>query len=140
MKELQEKMKEAMRSKDTLALSTYRSMITALTNVEKSGKTVNEIEIFSTLAKQRQQSIEQFTNGGNLEMAEQEKAELEIIKTFLPSQMNDDELEQAIIELIDSINSELSIKDMGRVIGMFKSKYDGQDMSKVSKIIKNKLV
>jgi len=139
MKELKEKMKEAMRSKDTLALSTYRSMITAITNAEKSGKDVNEIEIFSTLAKQRQQSIDQFVKGGKEDMAEQERKELEIIKTFLPTQMGDDALEQAINDIITQIGSNLSIKDMGRVIGTFKQKYKGQDMSKVSTIIKSKL-
>lgn len=135
--EVTEKLKDAMRSKDKLKLSTYRSILTAITNNEKSAKQITDIDLLSTLAKQRKQSIEQFEIGGNIEAANQEKEELIIIEEFLPNQMSDTAILAAVMDIINEIGDTISMRDMGRVIGMFKSKHTGQDMTKVSLTIKN---
>lgn len=137
------RMKVAMRSKNKVELSTYRSILSAIINNEKNINTnnyVNDVDILTTLAKQRKQSIDQFTIGGKIEAAEEETAELKIIESLLPKQMSDDELKTNVLEIINSLDGDISIKQLGVIIKEFKSKYSGQDMSKVAKIAKGEII
>ena len=98
--DLKEMMKDAMRAKDTVRLSVVRGLLSACTNEAVSkGKgpdgVLNEEEVLATVmraAKQRKDSITQFQAGGRPELAEGEKAELEILTTMLPAQMSQEEI------------------------------------------------
>lgn len=137
--EITQKMKEAMKNKNSIALNTYRSMLTALTNNEKSKQNKTDLEIISTLAKQRQQAIDIYTEQGKTDLANTESIELKLIQEFLPKEMSETELETVVNDIINSLPNKPTIKQLGQVIGMFKSKYEGQNISIVSNIIKNKL-
>lgn len=134
-------MKDAMRAKDTIRLNTIRSIISAITVAEKngSGKEINHIDILSTMAKQRRQSIEAFETAGNQLLANTENEELKIIESYMPKMMTDEELSFAVNDLIFTMDAPLTMKDMGKVMNEFKLLHPGQDMSKVSALIKLKI-
>ena len=102
--ELKEQMKDAMRAKDQVKLAVVRGLITAITNdLVQKGRgpdgALTEDEIMSLVmraAKQRKDSIEQFTNGGRPELAVGEQAELDILTAMLPKQMTEAEIEAAV--------------------------------------------
>lgn len=130
---------EAMKAKENVRLTTIRSITNAITIAEKngSGKAVNHIDVLTSMAKQRRQSIEAFESAGNSLLADTEKLELVIIESYLPKEMTDAEMETAIDELIwDRV---LTQKDMGSVINAFKTKYPGQNGQKISAIVKSKI-
>ena len=138
--DLQVEIKNAMLNKDKLTLNTLRSISTAIINAEKSNNiSINIIDIISTLAKQRQQSIDGFIAGGNNELAEMEKQELYILNQYLPQKMNSNEIENIINDLLNNDFKDITIKEQGKLIKFFKDKYPGQDISLVSSIIKQKL-
>ena len=95
--------------------------------------------LLSRLAKQRRDSIKQYTQAGRQELADQEAAELAIIEGYLPKQLSDDEISQIIDEVIVQVGAS-SAKDMGKVMGpamqQLKGKADGK---KVQEIVKTKL-
>lgn len=140
-KQLSEDMKEAMRAKDSLRLNTLRSITSAITVAEKNapGKALNHIDMLSTMAKQRKQSIEAYTNAGNMELADTEAKELAIIESYMPKTMNEAELATALDATIASMGIELTQKEMGKVIAQFRTAYPGQDMGVVSSMIKSRL-
>ncbi|MES2214293.1 MAG: GatB/YqeY domain-containing protein [Patescibacteria group bacterium] len=98
--EIREKIKEAMRSKDTLKLNVLRGLLTAFTNelVSKKHKPDEELSdedamnVIQRSVKQRKDSIEQFEKGGRPDLAHDETAELRVLETFLPEQMSKDEV------------------------------------------------
>ncbi len=97
-------LKDALRSKDKLRLETIRSIRAKILEFEKSGKEMEltpekEIEMLSSLAKRRKESIEQFEKGGRAELAEKEKKELEIIQDYLPKQLTKAEISEIIKEM-----------------------------------------
>ena len=141
-------MKTAMKAKETHTLATVRLILAALKDRDIAARSkgnqdgIPEDEILSMLQsmiKQRHDSIEMYEKGGRLELAEQEAGEIEIIKRFLPEQMD----EAAVIAAIDAIVSETgaaSLKDMGKVMGMLKEKHSGKmDFSKASAVVKERL-
>lgn len=137
-KKLKEDLISAMKSKDQLRLLTLRSISTAITNIEKSNKQYNYIDVLSTLAKQRQQSIDQYKQANNNDAANIELVELEIIQQYLPIQLDEDSLSEIINEFIDTLEN-VTIKDMGKIMSYIKETYPGQDMKLISNIIKNKI-
>lgn len=128
----------AMKAKDKLKVGTLRSISNAITNTEIANrdKDINYIDILSTLAKQRKQSIEAYTQGGNTELAELETFELSVIEEYMPKSMTNDELKTALDVIITDMGGTITQKDMGRVIGVFRQKHPGQDMGTVSQMIK----
>lgn len=130
---------DAMKSKNSIKLSTLRSIVTAITNAEKSGKKFNHIDILSMLAKQRQQSIEQYKKGNNETAANQEAEELEYIQEYLPKQISETELTEIITNFLNSIDGTKTMKDIGKVMNHIKTNYPGQDMKLVSTITKNNI-
>ena len=93
-----------------------------------------------SLIKQRNDSIEQFQKAKRSDLIQNEQSEIEIIKEYLPQQKTQEETEKIINEIITSNNLE-SIKDMGKLMSIFKNNYAGEvDMGLVSKIAKSKLV
>lgn len=141
-------LKTAMVAKDAHAVSTLRLIMAALKDRDIAARTqdkpdgISDDEILSLLQsmiKQRRDSITMYENGGRLELAEQEAKEIEVIETFLPKQMSEDEIGAAV----DSVIAELgatSLKDMGPTMKAIRERFAGQmDFGKASAIIKSRL-
>lgn len=141
-------LKDAMRAKDALRLSTLRLINAAMKDrdiaLRGEGKeeTVGNDEVLSILAKmvkQRQESARAYDEGGRLELAEKERSEILVIEEFLPKQLNEEEAEKAIQAVIDDLGA-TSIRDMGKIMGALKSKYAGQmDFGHVGSKVKGRL-
>jgi len=124
--------KDAMRAKDTLKRNTLRNIQVAVKDIEvNERRDVTDADLEAILvkyAKQREDAMAQFKEAGRDDLVEQEQAELAIVKTYLPEQMSDEELESTIKEIITQTGAE-SMKDMGKVMGSAKktigSKADG---------------
>ena len=94
------------------------------------------ILILSNMVKQRKQSIIQYEEGGRIELAEREREEIKIIQEFLPNQLTNEEIQAEISKIIDA-EDQLSIKDMGKIMGELKNKFSGRmDFGKASQIVK----
>ena len=137
--------KDAMRSKDKLRLSTLRLVNAAIkdkdialrTEDRPDGVSSSEIlQILGKMVKQRQESAKAYEEGGRLELAEQELSEIKIIEEFLPRQLSDDEVSKVIKDTIALVGAS-SIRDMGKVMSSLKDQYTGQlDFGKVGAMIK----
>ena len=133
--------KDAMRSGDTVRRDTLRFLDSAIKNAEiekkKKETGLNDEEVLEVIArsvKQRNDSIKQYTDGGRPELAEKEKAELEILKAYMPEQMSEDEIKKVVKEIISSagtVNASDMGKIMGQVMGKLKGKADGNIVKKI---------
>ena len=133
--------KESMLNKKKSRLLTLRAIKSAILIEEKSGneKRINEIQLLMKLIKQRKDSMGLYLEQKRNDLAKKEKEEIEIIEEFLPSQLEDNELEKEILKIIDYLGAG-SIKDMGKVMGVATKKLSGQaDNSRIAATIKNKL-
>ncbi len=140
-------MKDAMRSQEKLRLSTLRLVNAAIKNadIEARGAGKDAIDDAALLAlmqkmiKQREELVALYEKGGRQELAEQERGEIAVIKGFLPQQMSEAEAEAAIAAAIADTGA-TSMKDMGKVIGVLRSKYAGRmDFGKASAQVKSRL-
>jgi uncharacterized protein len=140
-------MKEAMKSRDERRLSTLRMMNAAIKNadIEARGhgkEPLNEAELmslFQKMIKQRQESADLYDKGGRAELAQGERAEIEIISAYLPKQMSDAEAGAAISAILHEINAE-GMKDMGRAMTALRERFAGKmDFGKASAKIKEML-
>ena len=142
-------LKEALKAKDQVALSTMRLISAALKdrdiaargNDNPDGISVEEIlSMLQTMIKQRSESAKLYRDGDRPELADSEEAEIEIIKRFLPTQLSLDETRQAISSAINETGAG-SIKDMGQVMGYLKQNFAGQmDFSTASQEVKAALM
>lgn len=97
------------------------------------------IDLLQTLVKQRRESIEMYEKGNRQELADIEQEEIDIIQKFLPKQMNDDEIEQAVSGVIADINAQ-NLRDMGKIMANLREHYNGvMDFAKASGFAKEKL-
>lgn len=97
------------------------------------------IEVLSSEIKKRKDSIEQYERGGRPELAEKEKKEMDILMEYMPEQMSEEEVRQEIGKAI-SLSGALSIKDMGKVMGIVSSKIKGRfDVGRASMMVKEEL-
>lgn len=141
-------LKQAMRDKDTAQLSTLRLINAAIKDkdialrADGGEETVGDadiLQILGRMVKQRQESVRAYEEGGRLELAEQEQSEILVIEGFLPRKLTDDQVEAAIAAAVAETGAE-SIRDMGKVIGILKSKYTGQiDFGVVGPKVKDQL-
>jgi uncharacterized protein YqeY len=140
-------MKEAMKAQDERRVSTLRMMNAAIQNADLDagghGKPpLNEAELmalFQKLIKQRAESAEMYDKGGRPDLAEKERAEIEIIASYLPKQMTDIEAGAAISTILQEINAQ-SMKDMGRAMAALRERFAGSmDFGKASAKIKELL-
>lgn len=140
---IQQDLKQAMIAKEETKVSTLRMLVSELkyAQIKKSEDLTDEdiVSVVQKELKKRQESIEAFEKAGRAEMAEKEKAEVEILKVYLPPQMSDEELEKIVEEAIAATGASTPA-DMGKVIGMVMGKV-GQSASgsQVSSIVKSKL-
>lgn len=138
-----EDMKTAMRAGEKERLATIRLVLAAVKQIEVDERiTLDDarmLTVLEKLAKQRKESIAQFESGGRADLVAKEAAELAVIQSYLPEQMSGAELDTLIAEAIASTGA-TTIKDMGKVMGVVKSKAAGRaDMGAVGARIKQKL-
>lgn len=136
-------MKSAMKSGDKDRLKVVRLMLADIKRVEvDSRKDVDDAQVLSILdkaVKQRRDSIEQFDKGDRADLSAIEQAELEVIQTYLPEQLGEDELSALVDEIIATTGAE-SIRDMGKVMGAIKAQAAGKaDMGVVGAMVKGRL-
>tara|TARA_R110000782_G_scaffold13730_8_gene40297 strand:- start:143 stop:592 length:450 start_codon:yes stop_codon:yes gene_type:complete len=141
--QISDDVKAAMRSKDKERLGALRLIQAAFKQKEVDERIeLNDeqvIVILDKMAKQHRDSITQFREANRDDLVEIEQFELDIIDTYLPAKLSDDEI-SALIEGAISKSGAESIKDMGKVMGMLKGELQGRaDMGKVSGLIKAKL-
>lgn len=141
-------LKEAMKNKEAARLSTLRLINAAIKDREISlrgqggDESIGDSEILAILGKmvkQRQESARAYEEGGRIELAEKERAEIIVIEDFLPQQISEEEASAAVEAAIAEVGAE-SIRDMGKVMGILKGKYTGQmDFGAVGPMVKDKL-
>ncbi len=144
---LTEDIKQAMKAKDKIRLETIRSLKKVIlekeVEVRPKGQTEltseQELEVLAQQAKQRRDSIEQYSQGGRDDLADKEAQELAIIETYLPRQLSTEEIEAIIDSIIESVGA-TSPKDMGKVMGPAMKELKGKaDGKQVQEIVKAKL-
>lgn len=135
---------DAMKNKDTLKLSTLRLLKGAidLEKINKKLDTISDEDIVVIISKQiktRKESIIEFEKGNRADLIDQTKKEIEILSSYMPELLSEEEVTKIIDEAIVKVNAS-TIKDMGLVMKEVSAKLKGRaDMSLVSSIIKNKL-
>ena len=138
-------MKDAMRSKDQVALRALRAVKSALiiqkTEIGSSSEISNEDEmkLLQKLVKQRRDSADIFSKQNREDLAKPELEEVEVISKFLPAAMSEAEIEDVVKKTIDSLGAE-GMKDMGRVMGVVSSKLAGKaDGKTISGLVRSNL-
>jgi len=125
------KMKEAMKSKDTVALESLRAIKSEILLAQtKSGASeelneAEEIALLQKLVKQRKDSAAIYLTQNRKDLAEPELAQVEVIAKFLPEQMSADDLKKVVTEIIETVGA-TSMKDMGKVMGIAAAKLAGK--------------
>ena len=146
-KKIEDKLNDALRAKDKNIYPTLRLIVSALKDAEIAGRTKGQKEIkdsdiislLKKMIKQRNESCEVYEKAGRNELLENEKKEIEVINTFLPKQLSEEETKKICKDIIKSVGA-TSMKDMGKIMGALKSKHaDTLDFSKVSSILKGLL-
>jgi uncharacterized protein YqeY len=146
-KKIEEKLNEALKAKDKNIYPTLRLVVSAIKDAEIAGRTKGQKEISDSeitiilkkMIKQRNESCEVYKKAERNELLESETKEIEVISVFLPKQLSESETKKICEEAIKSVGAD-SMKDMGKVMGVLKSKHaDSLDFSKVSSIIKELL-
>jgi uncharacterized protein len=141
---VQKDMVDAMRAKEELRLSTLRMMKAALQmkRIEKRADLdeKEELQVFSTMIKQRKDSIEQFEKGGRPELAQKEAQEIVIIEAYMPKAVGQEEIEATVRTVIAEMGSP-TMKDMGTVMKNVMAKFGGArvDGKAVSEAVKKQL-
>ena len=143
--ELNSNLKEAIKSQEKQRVATLRLINAAIKDrdiavrSEENTEGVSDAEIIlilSNMVKQRKQSIIQYEEAGRVELAEREREEIKIIQEFLPNQLTDEEIHTEVSKIIDA-HEQLTIKDMGKIMGQLKEKFSGRmDFGKASGIVK----
>lgn len=136
----------AMKNKNASKVSALRSIKTAIMETKTAANGKKELEdndiikIIQKLAKQRNESADIYEQNGRLELAENERKELDVLNEYLPKMLTEQEIEDVVIKVIADLNAS-SMKDMGKVMGYINKTYAGQvDGSVVSRIVKSKLM
>ena len=146
-KQIEDKLNEALKAKDKNTYPTLRLIVSAIKDAEIAGRSKGQKEIkdsditsiLKKMIKQRNESCEVYKKAGRAELLESETKEIDVINTFLPKQLSEEEAKKICEEVIKSVGAS-SMKDMGKVMGALKSKHaDTLDFSKVSGIIKGLL-
>ena len=137
---LSEDMKNAMRAKDQLSLSTIRLINAAIKQYEVDERTEADdakvIALITKMVKQRKDSAKIYADAGRQDLADKENAEIEVINRYLPQMMSAAEIEQAVAAAVAQTGA-AGMADMGKVMGVLKTSLAGKaDMGEVNKILK----
>lgn len=145
---LNDALKSAMKAKDELAVSTLRLILAALKDRDIAARTKGETNgigedeifgLFGTMIKQRREAIAHYEQGGRPELAKREAEEIDVIESFLPKQLSDEEIQSVVQEMIAELGAG-GLKEMGRVMAALRERYSGQmDFAKASAIVKRHL-
>jgi len=143
-----ERLKQAMRAKDTRTLSAVRMILAALKDRDIAARGTGNaggipepeiLRLLQGMIKQRRESIALYRQGNRPELAEQEEQEIAVIESFLPKQMSDDEIAAAAREAIAEIGA-AGVKDMGKVMGVLRDRHTGViDMARAGAVVKRLL-
>ena len=147
--EINEALKTAMKARDDkVKIGTLRLInaaikdrdIAARSEDRCSGLTDDEvISVLAKMVKQREESAKTYEEAGRIELAEQERSEIEVIREFMPRQMDETEIEAAIQDVISELDAD-GLKDMGKCMGALKEKYSGaMDFGKAGSKMKKAL-
>ena len=145
--QIEEKLNQALKAKDKDTYPTLRLVVSAIKDAEIAGRSKGQKEIsdgditaiLKKMIKQRNESCEVYKKAGRSELLENETREIEVINAFLPKQLNEEETKKICADVVKSVGA-TSMKDMGKIMGVLKSKHsDTLDFSKVSLIIKELL-
>ncbi|MBL6945223.1 MAG: GatB/YqeY domain-containing protein [Rhodospirillales bacterium] len=138
----------AMKARDEISVATLRLIIAALKDRDIAARSKGNLDqisddaildLLQSMIRQRQESIDMYRTAGRHELAEREAKEIEIIRTFLPEQLSEDEIGAAVHEVIDELGA-TGLKDMGRTMGTLKERFAGRmDFSKASAVVKTQL-
>lgn len=141
-------LKEAMRARDTRAVSTVRLILAALKDrdIAERGKGNPEglsdqqvLALLQSMIKQREESVRLYQQGGRLDLVEEEKDEIDIIRQFLPPQLSESETAAMVDGIVSEIGAS-SIKDMGRIMALVKERHAGCiDLAKVGALVRDRL-
>ena len=146
-KQIEQKLNEALKAKDKNIYPTLRLVVSAIKDAEIAGRSKGQKDmsdseltaILKKMIKQRNESCEVYKKAGRNELLENETKEIEVISAFLHKQLSEAETKKICEEAIKSTGAS-SMKDMGKVMGVLKSKHaNALDFSKVSSIIKELL-
>ena len=140
--------KKALKSKDKTKISTYRLILSSIKDldiVNRSGPNKKETDdddikkLFKKMVKQRAESIDIYKKNNRIDLLEVEQNEYDIISSFLPKQLSEEDTKKICEETISSLGA-ASIKDMGKVMGELKKKYaDEIDFAKAGAVLKQLL-
>lgn len=144
--QLKDELKQSMLAKDSEKTSVLRMLISAINYYEinkgGAGYEATDEDVMAVIqreAKQRNDSIEQFTAAGRSELADKEKKELDMLKTYLPAQMGEEEIRILVTQAIQEVGA-TSASDMGKIMGALMQKTKGKaDGGLVSRIVKEEL-
>jgi uncharacterized protein YqeY len=141
--QLQQDMKNSMRGGDKRRLGAIRLIMAAIKQREVDERVdlddAGVTAVLDKMAKQRRESIEQYRKAGRDDLVEQESFELEVLKSYLPEQLSDTEIDAMVQEVIQATGAS-SVRDMGKVMGQLKPRLQGRaDMAAVSARIKARL-
>lgn len=146
--EITNAMKDAMRAKDEMTLSTIRLIISKMKELDIEDRVkgnqngIGDAQILSMMQgmiKQRTESAKVYRDGNRPELAEKEESEIKVIERFLPAQLSDAEIEKLVEDIIAKTGA-TSVKDMGKIMAELKANHAGSlDMGKAGAIIKAKL-
>ena len=140
---IEEAVKVSMRERNKEKTSTLRMAISELKKEEiDTRKDITDevsIKILQRMIKQRKESMSQFNEAGRDELAKKEELEIKILEEFMPQQLSEHEITEIISKVIEN-SSASNPQDMGKVMGLLKSEFQGNaDMGLVSKIVKETL-
>lgn len=142
--EIDAAIKSAMKSGDKARLSTLRMMSSAIKDRDIAGRTSGAstasdedlVQSFSKMIKQREESAKLYDEGGRTELADKERAEISVIREFMPRQMDEAEAQAAIRAAIAEVGAS-SVKDLGKVMALLKERHAGaMDFGKASGMAK----
>jgi uncharacterized protein YqeY len=145
--QISDSMKEAMRSQDKLRLGTLRLVSAAIKNADIEARGTGKaapadgdiLALLQKLIRQREESVDLYDKGGRKELADQERAEIAIIKGFLPQPLSEAEAKAAIASAIQDTGA-TGMKDMSKVIAALKERHAGRmDFGKASALVKGML-
>lgn len=144
-KQVMDKMKAAMKAKDSVALASLRSVKSEILKAKTASSNkddmsqADELKLVQKLVKQRKDSADLYLEQNREDLAEAELAEAKIIEQFLPAQLSEEEISQEVKAIISETGAS-SMKDMGKVMGLASQKLAGQaDGKTISKIVKEHL-
>jgi hypothetical protein len=140
---LLEEMKQAMKSNDKLRLSTIRMIRSALKNKEielrKKLEDEEAAKVIQAMVRKGEESVEQFQTGGRMDLVEKEKKEIEILKSFLPQPLSQEEILKIIDQSIQETQAS-SLKDIGKVMKSVMPKIGGKaDGKLINQLVKERL-